>query len=463
MSNEQTFNKVFFLGIGGIGMSALARYYQERAYRVAGYDLTPSPLIEDLEKMGIQVTFDSSVAALNLDVYTSSETLVIYTPAIPKDHPLLLYFRSHGYYICKRAEALGIITRNKSTLCVAGTHGKTTTSTILAHLMASDPQVECSAFLGGISNNFQSNYLYSNKSNYVVVEADEFDRSFLHLYPDKAIVTSIDPDHLDIYGSYDALQSSFNEFISQIRPGGFLILKHGLQVDTPSHIKVYTYGDTPDADIYYSNIRIQDGRMFFDWHFPSLEVTIADIEQGVPVRINVENSTAAMAVAFLSGVSPEYLKQGVQTFRGSHRRFETVFASHDRFLIDDYAHHPKELEVSIRSVRELHPDKRLMGIFQPHLYTRTRDFYEEFAQSLSLLDEVILLEIYPAREEPIEGITSQIIFDRITSPNKRLIPKEQLIEYLKSQKATLPPVIMMMGAGNIDRLVQPVKDLLESV
>ncbi len=459
----EQYHNVYFVGIGGIGMSALARYFKYRGLQVCGYDLTPSEITEALQHEGISVTFSEKVTELDLHTLLPSNTLVVYTPAVPQQHEQLTYFRNNGYRVCKRAEALGLITAPSTPLCVAGTHGKTTTSTMLAHFLChTEENVQSSAFLGGVSNNYGTNFLYTDQSDYVVIEADEFDRSFHYLSPQMAIITSTDPDHLDIYGDHATYLKAFEYFASLIRPQGVLLSKQGLPLHPHLREGVVhlTYGDNEEADVYYDNVRIADGKLFFDWHFPARELHLHNLLLGVPVRINVENTTAAMAIALLCGVTPDILRSAVASFAGSHRRFERVLSSDRYQLIDDYAHHPSELEASISSVCELYSGQEILGIFQPHLYSRTADFYKEFAHSLSRLNHVVVLDIYPAREEPIPGVTSQLIFDLITSPDKHLLRKEELLPFLKNYP--VPPVVLMLGAGNIDRLVKPVRDLLQS-
>lgn len=454
-------DRVYFIGIGGIGMSAIARYFMSRGWAVAGYDLTPSPLTQTLEQEGIAIHYQDDVRLIP-ELFLSPETLVVYTPAVPSSHSELCYYRAHGQRVLKRSEILGEITRLERALCVAGTHGKTTTSTLLAHLLYSS-HVGCNAFLGGISNNYQTNLLLSEQSNLVVIEADEFDRSFHRLSPAMAIITSADPDHLDIYGTAEAYRESFEHFTSLITPGGALILHAGVPV-TPrlaEGVRLYTYSTDLKSDFYASMIRVEDARLYFRWHYPAIGDAPAgsvDVELGVPLRINVENAVAAMAVAYLNGATPEELQRALASFRGVHRRFDRVVDTSRYVLIDDYAHHPVELEASIRSVRTLYPERRIMGIFQPHLYSRTQDFYREFAQSLDALDEVILLDIYPARELPIPGVTSAMIAELMHRP-VRVMSKAELVPTLEAEPE-LADVILMVGAGDIDRLVAPVANEL---
>ena len=460
MYNSQ--NKVYFIGIGGIGMSAIARYYLSKGYLVGGYDLTPSPLTEELSREGASIHYQDDVALIP-ECFRSPETLVVYTPAIPKNHSEFVYFSTNGYRVLKRSEILGEITKIERGLCVAGTHGKTTTSTLLAHLLRQS-HVDCNAFLGGISNNYHTNLLLSDESNLAVIEADEFDRSFHRLHPYMSIITSADPDHLDIYGTAEAYRESFEHFTSLIPSGGCLVMKAGVLV-TPrlqEGVKLYIYDTEREADFYADNIEIRDARLFFDWHYPALGAQpagVLQVELGVPLRINVDNATAAMALAYLNGVTLEELAEGLASFRGVQRRFDrTILPQH--VLIDDYAHHPVELAASIKSVRALYPEKRILGVFQPHLYSRTQDFYREFAESLDALDEVILLDIYPARELPIPGVTSAMIAGEMSKP-VHICSKAELLPYLEAQQ-DLAEIILMVGAGDIDRLVRPVIEYLKT-
>lgn len=456
-------NRYYFIGIGGIGMSAIARYFAARGAEVAGYDLTPSPLTLTLESEGIPIHYTDDVEMIPSG-FKESETIVIYTPAVPKDHSELQYFIRQGNRVVKRAEILGEITRLSQGLCIAGTHGKTTTSTLLAHLLYSS-HVGCSAFLGGVSGNYKSNLLLSEHSPLVVIEADEFDRSFHHLSPHIAIITSADPDHLDIYGTPEAYRESFEHFTSLIEEHGTLLLHESAKI-TPhlrEGVRLYRYSTEGQADFWASGIRIENSRLFFRWHYPAVldrPGGSLEVELGEPLRINVDNAVAAMAAAYLEGATLEELRDSLASFRGVHRRFDKVIETSRHTLIDDYAHHPVELEAAIRSVRRLYPDKRIMGIFQPHLYSRTNDFYEAFAHSLSQLDEVILLDIYPARELPIPGVTSQMIAEHMTCPVV-VVCKDKLLGLLEARQ-DLPEIVLMVGAGDIDRLVSPVGTLLET-
>ena len=455
--NIEQITAVYFVGAGGIGMSALIRYFLSKGKRVAGYDRTPTDLTRQLNKEGADIHYEDNISCIPDDCKNAANTLVVYTPAIPAAHTELSYFRENGFEVVKRARVLGEITRSSRGLCIAGTHGKTTTSSMTAHLLKQS-QVDCNAFLGGILKGYDSNLMLSSKSDFTVIEADEYDRSFHQLTPYRAVITSADPDHLDIYGSPEAYRESFEYFTSLIRPEGCLIIKKGIAINPrlQPHVKLYTYSGTEQADFYAKNIRIGNGDIIFDFVTPAR--TIKDIVLGVPVKINIENGVAAMALAWLSGVSPEELKAGMASFQGAKRRFDFYLKRPDIVLIDDYAHHPAELKASILSVKELYSDKKITGIFQPHLYSRTKDFADDFAASLSLLDEVILLDIYPAREEPIPGITSRMLLDKVTIPDKQLCTKEGLLEVIAAGKYE---VVLMVGAGDIDRLVLPVKEILE--
>lgn len=453
--------KLYFVGIGGIGMSALVRYFLSKGDDVAGYDLTPSPLTKALTEEGALIHYEDDPELIP-EPFRSPDTLVVFTPAVPRDHRELNFFIHQGNRVIKRAELLGDLTRRERGLCVAGTHGKTTTSTLLAHLLRSS-HVDCHAFLGGISNNYQTNCLISEKSDYAVIEADEFDRSFHHLSPYIAVITSADPDHLDIYHTAEAYRESFEHFTSLISSEGALVMKKGIPV-TPrlkegTRLFTYTTGDE-EADFWGDHIEIREGHLFFDWHYPALDGQPAGtlhVELGVPLLINVENAVAAMAVAYLCGARLDELSQGVASFRGVYRRFDRIIDDPRCVLIDDYAHHPNELDPSIRSVRQLYPDHKILGIFQPHLYSRTQDFYREFAHSLDQLDEVILLDIYPARELPIPGVTSHLIAEAMEHKDVVVLPKEGLLPHLRSL-TSLPEVILMVGAGDIDRLVPQVAE-----
>lgn len=443
--NFMKFKNVYFLGIGGIGMSALARYFAAKNFAVAGYDRTQSKLCQELEAEGIQIHYTDDIAQIPQNFLSKEETLVVFTPAIPQENSELNYFKTSGFTLQKRAQVLGEITRLERSLCIAGTHGKTTTSTMTAHLLKQS-KVDCNAFLGGISKNYTSNLLLSKKSDLVVIEADEFDRSFHQLSPFMAVITAVDADHLDIYGTHEEYLESFAHFTSLIQNGGCLVIKKGLplQPRLNSGVKLFTYSATEKADFYAENIRLGDGKLVFDFISPTEKIT--DVELGVPVLINVENAVAAMAIAHLNGVRPDELRKAMATFGGIRRRFETWLKTDRLTIIDDYAHHPAEVQASIISVKKLYANKRVLGVFQPHLYTRTRDFYREFADALSLLDHAVLVELYPARELPIPGVSSEMIFNQITT-EKTLTTKAELIKTLNNLEFD---VLLTLGAGDID-------------
>ena len=462
MNSLNDIQNIFFLGIGGIGMSALARYFHHSGYTISGYDRTPSDLTRELEHEGIAITYidDPTIFHFPFSIFNSHNTLVVRTPAVPADSAVYTYLREQGFDIRKRAEVLGMVTRAKKALCVAGTHGKTTTSTMIAHLMQQTCGVN--AFLGGISMNYHTNVLIDPKSEYVVVEADEYDRSFHHLTPYMSVVTAVDADHLDIYGTPEAYRDAFAHYTSLI--SGALVMKKGIALEPRLQpgVKCYTYGvvDSRESrveslpDFYADNIRVSDGQIRFDYHTP--QETIKDIQLGVPVWVNIENAVAAMAVAWLNGVKADDLRRGIASFQGVLRRFNIHVNTPKVAYIDDYAHPPEEIATAIDSIRKLYPHRRLIGVFQPHLYTRTRDFAEGFRKVLSTLDECILLPIYPAREEPIPGVTSEMLGGQV-------VQKKDLVNVLKDkvQSAKEPVVILTVGAGDIDRLVQPIAEELK--
>ena len=436
-------------------MSNLARYFLSKGKRVGGYDRTETKLTKKLQQEGAFVHYDDNPELIPAEFTDKESTLVVFTPAVPSSHRELTFFTNEGFTVIKRAQLLGEITRLSDAICVAGTHGKTTVSSMTAHLLKQS-KVDCNAFLGGIVKNYNSNLLLSNTSNVTVVEADEYDRSFHWLTPWIAIITSADPDHLDIYGTAEAYRESFEKFTSLIRPDGHLLLKVGAPV-TPrvgKGVKVWSYSET-EGDYHAENIRIGNGEIIFD--FVSPKGIVHDVSLGVPVKINVENGVAAMAAAELSGVTPQEMRSAMQSFKGPERRFDFRIKQNNIVFMDDYAHHPNELSAAIRSIKALYPDKKVTSVFQPHLYSRTRDFVDEFARSLSLLEEVILLEIYPAREEPIEGVTSRLIFDKMTSARKRLCGKEELLDLLREEPLE---VLVTFGAGDIDRLLPDIEDVL---
>lgn len=446
------YKDIYFIGIGGIGMSAIARYYNFKGYRVSGYDRTPSDLTRALEEEGISVHYEDNTGLIPGD---SATTLVIYTPAIPSDMKELVYVREHGYRVIKRSAMLGEISRGQRCLAVAGTHGKTTTSTLLAHILTSCGE-GCTAFLGGISKNYGTNLLMSHTPT-IVAEADEFDRSFLQLHPEIAVITSMDADHLDIYSDLDHVREAFREFASQTT--GTVITRLGLEItssDTKARVMRYSYDDAR-ADFYAGNIRRDDcGYFTFDLNWP--DGVIHDCRCGVPGWVNVENSIAAAAIALTYGIRPDDIRNAIATFSGVKRRFDIHLNTPDCSYIDDYAHHPKELESAVSSIREMFPGRKLTAVFQPHLYTRTRDFAEGFASALSAVDRLILLDIYPAREEPIPGVTSGIIFDRVTCPDKVMIPKTGLMTLLEKEPVD---ILVTFGAGDIDRFTGPITAMLE--
>jgi UDP-N-acetylmuramate--alanine ligase len=456
--NLENIKSVYFIGAGGIGMSALVRYFLAKGKFVAGYDRTRSQLTDQLIAEGAQIHFDENVNAIPKQCLDKGSTLVVLTPAIPSEHAELTYMRENGFNIQKRAQVLGIITRASKALCVAGTHGKTTTSTMIAHLLHNS-SIGCNAFLGGISKNSGTNLLLSATSPYTVIEADEFDRSFHWLSPYMSVITATDPDHLDIYGTAKAYLESFEHYTTLIHQDGVLLIRKGiaLQPKVKSGVKVYTYSRS-EGDFHAENVRIGGGEIVFDFVGP--DIRISDINLGVPVSINVENGVAAIAIAYLNGVTTEEIKSGMESFRGVDRRFDFKLKTPQIALLTDYAHHPSEIEQSMRSIRELYADKKLTVLFQPHLYTRTHDFYHDFARSLSLADEVILTEIYPAREQPIPGVTSELIYDNLSNNvEKTLCRKSDVVELLKQRKVE---VLVVLGAGDVDALVPEIQKELES-
>ncbi|WP_283389439.1 UDP-N-acetylmuramate--L-alanine ligase [Barnesiella viscericola] len=454
----KSYTSLYFIGAGGIGMSALVRYFLAKGYRVAGYDRTPSPLTAELQAEGLEIVYDESVDLIPDYCRDPATTLVVYTPAIPATHAGLVYFREQGFQVIKRAELLGLITQSSKGLCFSGTHGKTTTSSMAAHIFHESP-IGCNAFLGGILRNYDSNLILSDHSPFTVIEADEYDRSFHWLHPYMAVVTATDPDHLDIYGTEEAYLESFAHFTSLIQPGGCLVMKRGIKLvpRVQEGVKVYSYSARDGGDFHAGNIRVGNGTIVFDFVAP--DGVVADVELGVPVDINIENAVAAMAIARLNGVTDDDMRRAMASFRGAKRRFEFWVKRDDRVMIDDYAHHPDELKASIRSVRALYPGRKLTVIFQPHLYSRTRDFAPQFAEALSMADQVILLDIYPAREQPIPGVTSQIIFDKITCREKELCLREKLLERIKECNFD---VLLTMGAGDIDRLLPQIASIVEA-
>lgn len=448
-----SYKNIYFIGIGGIGMSAIARYYKFKGCNVSGYDKTPSELTGELIAEGIGVHYEDNTDFIPKDV---ENTLVVYTPAIPHDLKELLYVQEHGYTLLKRSKTLGEIAKGQRCLAVAGTHGKTTASTLLAHIFT-DSKVGCSAFLGGISKNYDTNLLVSHNPT-IVAEADEFDRSFLQLFPEIAVITAMDADHLDIYGDLKHVHEAFQAFAGQV--SGTVITKLGLDI-TPNHTKArimrYSYND-PRADFYADNLR-KDECGYFTFNLKYPDGVIKDCRVGIPGWVNVENAVAASAIALVYGIDPEAIRHALGTFLGVKRRFDIHVNRPGCAYIDDYAHHPNEISTAISSMRDIFPGRRLTAIFQPHLYTRTRDFADEFAKALSAVDKLILLDIYPAREEPIPGVSSRLIFDKVTAPEKVLLKKEMLMKYLEDEKID---TLITFGAGNIDRFIPQITEMLSS-
>lgn len=446
--NIDKLNKVYFVGIGGIGMSALARYFKGLGAEVHGYDKTETTLTKKLVEEGMKIHYNEDVNWIPQGV-----DLVIWTPAVPKEHAELQYFLQHNIPVKKRAEVLGIISRNRRTVALAGTHGKTTTSSLTAHLLRVGG-IDCAAFLGGIAQNFQSNFV-NGQSEWVVAEADEYDRSFLHLTPEIAVITSMDPDHLDIYGDADSVHDTgFLAFAKQVKPEGTLYVQHSW-MQYFDKTKVRSYG-VDGGDYCAENLRVEDGYFVFDYKNP--EVAIEALRFPLPGRHNVENATAAISIALQLGVEPEAIRAGLLGFKGIKRRFEFIVRTEKMVFIDDYAHHPTELKAAIGAAKALFPDKKVIGIFQPHLYSRTRDFVDGFAEALDSLDEILLLDIYPAREQPIPGVTTEIIYNKMNNPHKKLITKADLLNELKKHDIE---VLMTIGAGDIDTLVEPIKKMLD--
>ena len=446
------YRHIYFIGIGGIGMSAIARYYNFKGLKVSGYDKTPSELTHALEDEGIEVHYTDDTSFVPSDKET---TLVVYTPAIPEDMGELRFVKENGYRVIKRSRMLGEISEGQRCLAVAGTHGKTTTSTLLAHIFQHSGE-GCSAFLGGISKNYNTNLLV-DRNDVIVAEADEFDRSFLQLFPEIAVITSMDADHLDIYGDSAHIHEAFKAFAAQV--SGTVITKYGLDIteeDTKARILRYSFDD-PRADFHASEISI-DRCGYFTFTLVWPEGRIPGCKVGIPGWVNVENAVAASAIALTYGLEPEKVKAALEAFEGVKRRFDIHLNTPECSYIDDYAHHPKEISTAISSMRDIFPGRKLTAVFQPHLYTRTRDFADEFAESLSKADKVILLDIYPAREEPIPGVTSDIIFRNVTAPEKVMMVKEELMDYLQNEPVD---ILVTFGAGNIDRYIRPITDMLK--
>jgi UDP-N-acetylmuramate--alanine ligase len=447
---------VYFVGAGGIGMSAIARYFLHAGMVVGGYDKTPSELTRQLEKEGVLIHYEEDVDAIPQACRNPKNTLVVYTPAIPSDHKELVFFRENGFEIQKRAQVLGTLTRAHKGLCVAGTHGKTSTSTMCAHIMHQS-HVDCNAFLGGISKNYGTNYILSS-SDYVVIEADEFDRSFHWLRPWMTVITATDPDHLDIYGTKEAYLESFRHYTTLIQPGGALIIHKDLEMqpDVQDGVRIYEYS-LDKGDFHAENIQIENGEITFDFISP-IE-NIPGVTLGQPVPINIENGVAAMAMAQLNGCDAEELRYGMKTYGGVDRRFDFKIKNDRHVFLSDYAHHPKEIYQSAKSMRELYKNRKITAIFQPHLYTRTRDFYREFAEALSQLDEVILTEIYPAREQPIEGVTSKLIYDNLAEGvRKSMISKKDVLSLVRDRDFD---VLIVLGAGDLDNDVPAIAQIIK--
>ena len=451
----------YFLGIGGIGMSAIARYFNHLGIKVMGYDKTPTTLTNELIKEGIDIHFEDLGDNIQHSTFNIQNLLVVLTPAIPPNHQEWAWFKNNGFTILKRSQVLGLISQNHQTIGVAGTHGKTTTSTLIAHILKQS-SVDCSAFLGGISTNYNTNLLLANQpinqstnQPIVVIEADEFDRSFLTLYPTISIITSTDADHLDIYGEHNELKKSFLDYTNRLVNGGTLIIKKELDLINDITVNYITYSIESEADVYAKNIVITKGNYTFDLVYKGTEIN--NLQLGIPGLHNVENAVAASAACLMSGVTENELRAALLGFKGVKRRFEYIIKNDSQIYIDDYAHHPEELRAIISSVKNMFPSHEIVVAFQPHLFSRTRDFVDGFAESLSLANEVYLLDIYPARELPIEGITSKIIFDKITS-KKHLVSRNELLEALKTNQ---PKVFLTLGAGDIDLLINPIKVILE--
>lgn len=456
--NFEDIKSIYFVGAGGIGMSALLRYFMASGMPVGGYDKTPSELTKRLEEEGAQLHYEDDPCLIPETFRDKAHTLVVYTPAIPADHKEMAWFRAEGFEIQKRAYVLGLLTRSAKGLCVAGTHGKTTTTSMLAHLLH-ESKVGCNAFLGGITKNYGTNYLLDENSDYVVIEADEFDRSFHHLRPFATAITSADPDHLDIYGTEAAYLESFSHYTSLVQPGGALVIEESVKIDLKLQegVTCYTYGRT-SGDFHAENLKIGGGRIVFDLISPLGNVT--DVELGVPVSINIDNGIAAMALAQLAGANAEEIRQAMKTFAGVGRRFDFKIKTDKVVLLSDYAHHPEEIRQSILSLREVFEGRKITTIFQPHLYSRTNDFYREFAEALSLADEVYLTEIYPARELPMPGVTSQLIYDAMSDGvKKQLVEKDNVVELVKQEEFDL---LVILGAGDLDNQMGDIAAVLSA-
>lgn len=447
---------IYFVGAGGIGMSALERYFKAEGYKVGGYDKTPSSLTETLISEGIDIHFEDDIEAVDPVFKNPDETIICYTPAIPKDHGELCYFQQNGFKVMKRSQLLGIITREKRGLCISGTHGKTTTSSMVAHILKQS-HIDCNAFLGGILKPYGSNFMLSAKSDLTVIEADEFDRSFHTLSPYQAVITSCDPDHLDIYGTEEAYRDSFAHFSSLVRPGGLLLKRKGIKVEMrlQEGVRYAEYAVNEESDYFATNIRIGNGTILFDFVAKEEGIVMRDMEPGVPAPINVENATAALALCLINGCTEDEMRTALKSFEGAKRRFDFYIKREDLVLMDDYAHHPDEIKASLNSVRQLFAGRHVTVVFQPHLYSRTHDLVEGFSEALSIPDRTILLPIYPAREQPIQGVTSEWLLNMIESNDKRCVMQSELTQCLKSLKdAGKLDVVVMMGAGvDIERLL----------
>jgi UDP-N-acetylmuramate--alanine ligase len=453
---------IYFIGIGGIGMSALARYFKIKGKKVAGYDKTPSPLTDQLEKENIHIHFEDNVASIPdnfTSKYEKEKTLIIYTPAIPAEHKELTYFNDHSFLVKKRAEVLGILAKDKKCIAIGGSHGKTSVTSILTHILKT-AGLNIVAFVGGITKNYNSNLIMAQEQGkeLLIIEADEYDRSFLQLKPDIAVITAIDPDHLDVYSNISSLRNAFGQFIGNIKPNGALICKKGIdELYSLNNLKTITYAlDEKSSDMYAKNIKSGNGAYVFDMITPKRKLT--QMNFGLPGPVNIENALAATSVALHLGVEEKSIRNALENFKGVKRRFDFLIKTDKIVYMDDYAHHPEEIKSCINSVKDIYPDRKITGIFQPHLYSRTRDLSKEFAKSLEALDELILLDIYPAREKPIKGVTSDIIFEKVNIENKLRTSKDELIDVLKNKK---PDVLLTIGAGDIDRLVKPIKKLFE--
>jgi UDP-N-acetylmuramate--alanine ligase len=456
MIQLNSISHLYFVGIGGIGMSALARFFHASGCFVAGYDKTETQLTRELQAEGIQVVFDDSLAAFDWRIFNPASTLVVYTPAVPNNHEQLLWFQQNGFEVYKRAKVLGVISEGLKSICISGTHGKTTTSTLTAHLLKQS-QVDCHAFLGGISKNYHTNYLSSQTSDWVVLEADEFDRSFLHLSPQLAVITATDADHLDIYGDAASFSQAFIDFSKKLKPNGTLVVKKSVDLtfSLTTNQTLYSYSLDSEADFYAKDIVLEEG--FYRFSLVTPFRSISNLKLGVPGLLNVENAVAASAMALLSGVSDEELRLGLASFTGIRRRFDYWLRDANFCLIDDYAHHPEEINATARSIKAIYPDKNIVAVFQPHLYSRTNDFYRDFAKALSQFSNVVLLDIYPARELPMEGVNSQMIANLVTAP-VQVCSKADLPKVLTDLK---PDIVLTMGAGDIDKELPRLAEVLK--